>query len=569
MTATDAGPRARLSARTIPEALAERAARTPDKLAVVAEDARGGVLRLTYADVERESRRVAKALIASGVGKGDRVAIWAPNVWEWVTAYYGTQLAAATTVPVNTRFKGPEAAYVLAKSGASTLLTVTGFLGTDYLGWLEGAAAEQPTPALRRRVVLRGEVPEGAVGFEDFLRAGDAVSDAVLDERTASLGPDDRSDISFTSGTTGSPKGAVATQAQVCAPFGAWADVVGLRADDRIMIIAPFFHSFGSKAGLFTALLAGATVHPRLTFDPAGCLRLIENERITVVPGPPAIFHGLLADPARSAHDLSSLRLAVTGSSDVPTDLVLAMRGELGFEHVVTGYGLTESSGVATMCSHTDDPETVARTAGRAIPGVEVRIDGGGGAPAPTGTRGEILLRGYNVMSGYWRDPERSAEAFVDGWLRTGDIGELDDAGYLRVTGRSKDMYIRGGENVYPVEVEHALARHGDVREAAVIGVPDARFGEVGRAFVVPRPGAGLDAESLIAWARTRMANYKVPRYVTFLDELPKNASAKVFKPALRELARAAEADGGGRTDGGGTDGGADGGRGDGAGEGA
>jgi acyl-CoA synthetase (AMP-forming)/AMP-acid ligase II len=520
---------------TIPALIRDRARQVADELHIVGPNADGSTARLTFGEVDRLSRDVAKALLQHGVQHGDRVAVWAPNIWEWITVSYGIQTAGAALVPINTRYKGREALYLLRKSGARILFTVSDFLDTDYVGMLRTAMADDPYPGLEQIVVMRGPVPDATRSLDDFVASGATVGDDIVDQRIAQIGAADRSDISFTSGTTGDPKGVVASHGQTSQPFRAWVDVVGLRSSDRVIVIAPFFHSFGSKAGFFTALLAGATVYPQLTFDPEATLQLISNESITVIPGPPAIFQTLLSHPDRQHYDLTSLRLAVTGSANVPVELVIAMRDTLGFEQVVTGYGLTEASGIATMCRYDDDPETVARTAGRAVPGVELKIVDRDENELPTGTPGEVLIRGYNVMEGYWEEPDRTAETIVDGWLRTGDIGVLDERGNLRITDRVKDMYIVGGFNAYPVEIENALVRHPDIVDAAVIGVPHDRLGETGMAWVVRRPGSSLSEKELIAWTRDELANFKVPSYVEFVDELPKNASAKVVKPQLRE----------------------------------
>lgn len=525
---------------TIPAIVGDRARRIGAKVAIVAPDADGTLRRMTYRDLEARVRQVAKALMARGTQRGDRVALWAPNIWEWIVLAFGAQSAGAAIVPVNTRYKGREAAYLLAKSGARLLFTVTDFLDTDYVDLLDRAGDRGTTvPSLEQVVVVRGAVPADAISLDEFLVGGDTVSDAELDERIASIGPGDMADVSFTSGTTGNPKGVVATHEQQSQPFRGWVEVVGLEARDRVMVIAPFFHSFGSKAGFFTSVLAGATVYPQLTFDPDATLRLIEEERISVIPGPPAIFQTLLQRPDRDAFDLSSLRLAVTGSANVPVELVVAMREVLEFDRVVTGYGLTEASGIATMCRWDDDPETIARTAGRALPGVRIRIVGPNGDELPAGENGEVLIAGYNVMTGYWDEPEETARTVVDGWLHTGDIGFLDERQNLRITDRAKDMYIVGGFNAYPVEIENTLGRHRAIRQAAVIGVPDERLGEVGMAFVILEPGFDLTEGELIAWTRDELANFKVPRYVEFVDELPKNASEKVLKPTLRAAAPA------------------------------
>ena len=310
----------------------------------------------------------------------------------------------------------------------------------------------------------------------------------------------------------------------------AWAGCAQLTSADRYLIVNPFFHSFGYKAGILACLLTGATMVPQLVFDAGEAMRLIEDMQITVLPGAPTIYSSILDHPERRSRDLSSLRLAVTGAAVVPVALVERMRAELTFDEVLTAYGLTEAV-VATMCRPGDDQKTVATTSGRATAGFEVSIagDGDGGEP------GEILLRGPNVMLGYLDDPAATAEAIDSaGWLHTGDVGLLDERGYLTITDRLKDMYICGGFNVYPAEVEQALARHEGVAETAVVGMPDGRLGEVGKAYVVRRPGADPDAAELIEFCRATLANYKVPREVEFRSELPRNPAGKVLKRLLR-----------------------------------
>ena len=337
------------------------------------------------------------------------------------------------------------------------------------------------------------------------------------------------SDIIFTSGTTGRPKGAVITHAQTLRAYEVWADLAGLRRGDRYLIVNPFFHTFGYKAGVIACLMRGATMIPQPVFDVDTVLANIASERVSVLPGPPTLHQSLLDHAARDAHDLSALRLVVTGAAVVPLRLVERLRGELGVETVLTAYGLSEASGIVTMCRRGDEPTVIASTSGRAIPGTEVRVE------APLGTPGELLVRGFNIMQGYYEDPTATAEVLTeDGWLRTGDVGVLDADGNLRITDRIKDMFIVGGFNAYPAEIEQLLGLHPDVADVAVIGIPDARLGEVGKAYVVRQAGSVLTGDDLIAWARREMANYKVPRAVEFLGELPRNASGKVVKGELR-----------------------------------
>jgi acyl-CoA synthetase (AMP-forming)/AMP-acid ligase II len=491
-----------------------------------------GDVRLTFAELAGEIEKVAAALIASGVEPGERIAVWAPNVWEWAATALAIHSVGAVLIPLNTRFKGPEAGYVIGAARATRLFTVTDFLDTDYVALLDGA---EGLDSLREIVILRGTVPDGCVPFADFVARGADVDRVVVRARADAVAPDDLADIMFTSGTTGAPKGAMLMHAPSIRAYDAWSTVVGLREGDRYLIINPFFHTFGLKAGILASLVKGATIVPHPVFDVPSVMRRVVEERISMLPGPPAIFQTILNHPDLASFDLSTLRLSVTGAAAIPTQMIVDMREKLGFENVVTGYGLTESHGIATMCRHTDDPETIAKTAGRPIPDVEVRVVDQEGAGVPQGEPGEVVVRGYNLMRGYLDNPDATAETVdADGWLHTGDIAVLDPGGNLVITDRIKDMYIVGGFNAYPAEIENTMNRHEAVAQVAVIGVPDARLGEVGMAFVIPATGSSVEPDALIAWCREQMANYKVPRYVQVVDALPLNPSGKVLKYELR-----------------------------------
>jgi acyl-CoA synthetase (AMP-forming)/AMP-acid ligase II len=524
-----------LAARTIPELVETAAAQFGSRVAI--ED---GAARISFAALAAEMRRAARAFLAAGVEAGDRVAIWAPNQWEWVVAATGLQAAGAVLVPLNTRFKGREAGYVLRKSRARVLVTVGEFLGARYVD----AIAGDDLPDLVRIVLLRGEAGDSRVqAWDEFLRAGRAVADDVLRARIDAVAPDDLSDILFTSGTTGAPKGVMTTHAQNLRVFEVWTGGIGLRAGDRYLVVNPFFHSFGYKGGWFACILRGATCLPHAVFDVSAVLGRIARERVSVLPGPPSLYQSLLAHPDRAVSDLSSLRLAVTGAAPVPVELVHRMRSELGFSTVLTAYGLTESCGVVSMCRPEDDAETISTTSGRAIPGVEVRCVDEKGAEVARGEPGEIVVRGYNVMRGYFEDAAETANAIdADGWLHTGDVGVMDARGYLRITDRIKDLYIYSGFNCYHAEIESLMYGSGWFERVAVVGVPDERMGEVGMAFVVPAPGKSFTPDDVVAWCRAHMANYKVPRRVEIVDALPLNASGKVLKFELRERARTSSA---------------------------
>ncbi|MFB7647246.1 FadD3 family acyl-CoA ligase [Streptomyces sp. NPDC056084] len=492
--------------------------------------------RLSYAELGERVERAAAACIAAGVEPGDRVAIWAPNTTDWIVSALGAVTAGAVLVPLNTRFKGAEAAYVLDSSRAKLLFVTGTFLGTSYVASLRRATAEGPGPGplpslphLEQVVVLSDDAPDNFRTWKDFLAGGEGIPGAEVAARADAIAPDAPSDIVYTSGTTGRPKGAVITHAQTLRGYAIWSELAGLREGDRYLIVNPFFHTFGYKAGIIACLMRGATMVPQPVFNIDTALANIAAERISVLPGPPTLHQSLLDHPTRDQHDLSALRLVVTGAAVVPLRLVERLRGELGVDTVLTAYGLSEASGIVTMCRRGDPAGVIAATSGRAIPGTEVRVLAGPGEP------GEILVRGFNVMRGYFEDPAETARAIdPDGWLHTGDIGVLDEAGNLRITDRIKDMFIVGGFNAYPAEIEQLLGLHPEVADVAVIGVPDPRLGEVGRAYVVRRPGSPLTADDLIAWSRREMANYKVPREVEFVPELPRNASGKVVKGELR-----------------------------------
>jgi HIP---CoA ligase len=512
--------------RSIPEMSAAAADRFGDRLAI--ED---GPTRLTFAELFDHARSFGAALVSSGIEPGDRVAVWAFNCAEWVVALLGISLSGAVLVPINTRFKGLEAADLLSRTQAKVLVTVTDFLGTDYVAMLRGT--DLALPDLATVVVARGAAPDGTEAWAGFLGRASEADRAEVDARWPSLDAHDLSDILFTSGTTGQPKGVLMTHGRTLCVATDWVEMTGLSADDRYLMVNPYFHMFGLKAGILACLASGATMLPEAVFDVDRILARVGSEHVTVLPGPPTLYQSMLDHPDRGGHDLSSLRVAVTGAADIPVELIRRVDEELPFSVIITGYGLTEA-GTAVATGPGDDVATVATTVGRPRPGFEVRIVNDG-SDAPAGAAGEVLLRGGSVMAGYLNDPEATDRTLSpEGWLRTGDIGVLDDAGYLRIVGRLKDMFIVGGFNAYPAEIEHALLRHPDIQQAAVIGIPDQRLGEVGMAFVVTKSGADA-VPDLVAWCRDQMANYKVPRVVEVVDELPMTATGKVMKDVLRE----------------------------------
>ncbi|CAM3153294.1 FadD3 family acyl-CoA ligase [Tsukamurella hominis] len=495
--------------RTIAAALRDAAERFGEHTAVV-----DGDLRISYADLHGRARDVARAFLAEGIRRGDRVAVCAPNGHEWIEAALGAAYIGAVLVPVNTRYTGPEIVDLLVRTRARAFVVAGPFLGVDRLELVLETAGGLPADIAS---VLR--LPE----WDGVPARGARITDAELDGAAAAVTPDDPSDIFFTSGTSGRSKGAMSTHAQTLANAANWAELVGVTDADRYLILSPFFHIFGYKAGVLAALQSGATIHPAQTFDVLVAFDLIQRERISVLPGVPTVHQMLLDHPDRGRYDLSSLRAATTGAATIPVVLIERMRAEL-YERVLTAYGLSEAP-VVTMCRADDAPEVIATTSGRAVRDMEVRI----------ADDGEILVRGPNVIAEYFEDPEATAKAFdADGWFHTGDAGSMDDAGNLRITDRIKDMFTNGGFNVYPAEIEQVIARIPGVAESAVVGVPEPRLGEVGKAFVVLTAGRELTEDAVIEHCREFLANFKVPRSVEFVSELPRNATGKVLKRVLR-----------------------------------
>ena len=504
---------------TIPAILRAAAEQYGDRPAYVVRGADGD-RTLSYADLLAEVRELARRYVGHGLAPGERVVVWGPNSIEWVIAALATTYAGATLVPANSRYTGHEVADLVDRTGATTVLVADGFLGRQQLEELRAASEIASVRVL-------GNLSEPRLSRIALDHRGEErqVREATAEEveaRADAVTPDDVADILFTSGTTGRPKGAMSAHRQSIGVARAWAELGGVSPDDRYLVINPFFHSFGYKIGILVGLLTGATLYPVATFDLDETMRLIETERITLLPGAPTIYQSLLAAPGRADHDLSSLRLAVTGAAVVPVVLIERMREELEIDHVVTAFGMTEAV-VVTMCREGDSAETVATTNGRAVPGMETRI----------ADNGELLVKGDYVMLGYLDDPAATAEAIdADGWLHTGDIGELDEHGNLRITDRLKDMYISGGFNVYPAEVEQTLMRMDGIDDVAVVGVPDERMGEIGKAYVV----GSAAAADIVAFAKERLANFKVPRLVEHVEVLPRNLSGKVLKNELRGL---------------------------------
>ncbi len=508
---------------SIPALLRSNAASIGQFLAVV-----DGQRRVTFEEFYDLVLNASAAYLRAGLKKRDRVGIWAQNSLEWLIAALGVQSAGGIIVPLNTRLKGREAQYILNKSRARFLVMAGEFLGTRYPELLK----DIDLPTLERRIVIGGT---GDESWDSFVAPVTDADRAAAAKAIDTIAATDTCFIIFTSGTTGNPKGVMAGHGQCLEVYRLWAESVGVRPGDRYLIVNPFFHTFGYGAGILSCLIMGATIYPQAIFDVPAMAETIARERITVLPGSPAVFQSILDSGVHKTGDLKSLRLSVTGASAIAPALIERMRNELGIRSVMAGYGLTETCGTVSMTAGDDSAERVAYTCGRPLIGIEVKCVDEANNQVPTGSAGEIVVRGFNVMQGYFEDAKATAEAMdADGWLHTGDVGIFDADGYLKITDRKKDMFIVGGFNCYPAEIEKIMMSNTGVSQVAVVGVPDHRMGEVGKAYVVPRPGVQITSEEIIAWCREQMANYKVPRYIDIVETLPLTAMGKVQKFELR-----------------------------------
>lgn len=563
---------------TIPEMMRDVAARHARADAVV-----DGATRLDFEALHREALRFARALESQGVGAGDAIAIWASNGWRWVVAASGAWQVGAIVVSLASRWKAAEVGPLIERVGARVLVVDEESAGERLLdalvarhaavggsggsvGSVASVASVVPAASAAVAASVRSGPPIPALacleqivvldrGAGESAVAADAGSIASWDAFVArgegrpwpdggAARPESVAQILFTSGTTGSPKGVELVHRQLLSAYWDWSGIGGLRAGDRFLVIPPYSHGFGMNGGILACWMRGVANVPVAVFDPRTTLEAIARERISVISGPPTLFATLMNLEGFAPERTRTLRTAFVGAAAVPTELIQAMRARMGIERVINAYGLIEVCVVSMTRS--DDPESVvATTTGRAMPGVEVRIvalgeDGAvrDAVDVPDGSPGEVWVRSQGVMRGYFRDPEQTAAAIVEGgWCRTGDVGIRDEQGHIRVVDRLKDAYNCGGFSAFPAEIENHLLEHPALAQVAVVGVPDARLGEVGHAFVIPRAGRRVDPEAIVAWARDRMANYKAPRRVHVLESLPLNANGKVRKEVLRARA--------------------------------
>jgi len=514
---------------TIGADLDRTAARVGDHEALV-ECASGR--RWTYPELVADVDACALGLDALGVGKGDRVGIWAPNCAEWVFVQYGTAKLGAVLVNINPAYRTHELAFVLKQAGISVLVAAPEFKTSDYRVMVDVVRGDCPE---LRDVVFLGD-PE----WEQLLAAGRAADRAVLDERAAQLSPDDPINIQYTSGTTGFPKGATLTHHNLLNNGFFVGEGCGYTEADRVCIPVPYYHCFGMGMGNLGCTSHGATmVIPAPGFDAAATLQAVQDERCTSLYGVPTMFIAELALPDFASYDLSTLRTGIMAGSPCPVEVMRRVVEEMGMAEVTICYGMTETSPVSTQTGADDDLDRRTSTVGRTHPHLESKvIDPDSGLTVPRGTPGELCTRGYSVMLGYWNEPQKTAEVLDQArWMHTGDLAVMDEAGYVNIVGRIKDMVIRGGENVYPREVEEFLYTNPDVVDAQVIGVPDDRFGEELMAWVQLREGAEpLTAEALRAFCAGKLAHFKVPRYVKVVDGFPMTVTGKVRKVEMREV---------------------------------
>ena len=517
-----------LLGRTIGDDLAATVARFGDREALV--DVPTG-RRWSYLDLEAEVDRVALGLLDLGVEQGDRVGIWAPNGSEWVLVQYATAKIGAVLVNINPAYRTHELQFVLRQSGTKLLVAAPAFKTSDYAAMIDEVRGGCPD--------LVGSILFGSPSWDDLLERGDRGARGDLTARAAALGFDDAINIQYTSGTTGFPKGATLSHHNILNNGYFTGELLGYAPDDRVCVPVPFYHCFGMVLGNLAATSHGSCiVIPAAAFEPAATLQAVQDERCTSLYGVPTMFIAELALPDFGHYDLSSLRTGIMAGSPCPVEVMKRVVAEMHMDEVTICYGMTETSPVSTMTRREDDLERRVSTVGTVMPHVEVEVvDPDTGLPAPTGTPGELCTRGYSVMLRYWDEPGLTAESVDEArWMHTGDLATMDEEGYVAIVGRIKDMVIRGGENVYPREIEEFLYNHPDIEDVQVIGVPDDKYGEELMAWVRLRPDADeLTIEALRAYCEGKLAHYKVPRHLHLTDEFPMTVTGKVRKVEMRE----------------------------------
>jgi len=511
-----------------------------------------GSQRVTFDTLMDKVNSMANALLKMGVKKDDKVAIWMSNVPEWVYAHYACIKIGAPLIPLNTRYKVHELEYILKQSDSTTLFMMDHFLKIDFVPMIYEVCPElkeckpgelrcEKLPLLKRVIMLSEQSHPGILDYNEVLESGkDYASSDTVKKAQEAVTPEDTYIIPYTSGTTGFPKGVVTTNYQYSRIMEAVSARFQMSDKDRILVVSPFSHNMGNMTGMLLGACNGACILPMEQFDPGDALRIIDEEKISKFTGSPTMYIMMLDHPDFAKRDTTSIKASVIGGADVSPDLVRTIMDKMGIKDLISAYGLTENTGVSTMSQPDDPPEVVANTAGRLIfDDCELKVlDPDTGVEVPRGTQGELRSRGFYVMKEYYKQPEETTKAFASGgWFRTGDLGTMDEKGYIKITGRLKDMFITGGVNAYPAEIESFLMTHPKISMVSVVGVPDRRMGEVAMAFVKLKEGETATEEELISFARGKMANYKAPKYVKFVDDFPMTATGKIQKFVLKKTA--------------------------------
>ncbi|MGB9081712.1 MAG: AMP-binding protein [Desulfuromonadaceae bacterium] len=532
---------------TVGSLLDDMARRYPDTEALVYPERN---LRYTYRQFNDACRRIAKGLLRMGVKKGDNIAIWAYNVPEWVLLQFASAKIGAVLVTVNTSYKSAELEYILEQSDSTSLFMVGSFKDTDYVetlavvvpevaGSTPGRLVSPKLPFLKNIIYIGGTTPAGMFNFDSIIQMGEGVPDAELESVEATLDCHETINMQYTSGTTGFPKGVMLTHYNIVNNGFNIGECMKLTEKDRLCIPVPFFHCFCCVLAVMACVTHGTTMVPVEIFDPLKVLQTVEKEKCTALHGVPTMFIAELEHPEFATFDLSTLRTGIMAGSPCPIEVMKKVISQMHASEITIAYGQTESSPVITQ-TRTDDPiELRVATVGRSLPDVETRIvDIESGATLPPGKQGELCTRGYHVMKGYYKMPDETARAIDgDGWLHTGDLAIMDENGYCKITGRIKQMIIRGGENIYPREIEEFLYTHPKVSDIQVYGVPDRKYGEQVMAAIILKKGVEMSEDEVRDYCRGKIANYKIPKYVKFVDGYPMTASGKIQKFKMREMA--------------------------------
>jgi fatty-acyl-CoA synthase len=538
---------ANLLSITIGKLLQEKARLHPNHEAVVYADRD---LRMTYEEFDQYCRKIAKGLMKLGIEKGDHIAIWASNTPEWLACQFATGKMGGVLVTVNTNYRTAELEYLLKQSDSNTIILMNQFKDSSYIDMLyeivpelkdskPGQLESIKLPFLKNVIVLGSHSYPGTFNFEDIVKLSDDIEDGKLEQRMDSLDPDDVINMQYTSGTTGFPKGVMLTHSNIINNAYNIANCMKLTKDDKLCIPVPFFHCFGCVLGTMACVTVGATMVPVQEFHPRKVLQTVQDEKCTGLHGVPTMFIAELNDPEFHSYDLSSLRTGIMAGSNCPIEVMKAVIEKMGAKEITIAYGQTESSPVI-MQTRTDDPiEVRVDSVGRALPNVEVKIvEPGTSLEVPVGVQGELCTRGYHVMKGYYKNPEATLEAIdEDGWLHTGDLAVMDENGYCKITGRLKDMIIRGGENIYPREIEEFLYQHSKVLDVQVVGIPDEVYGEEVMAWIILKEGQIATIEEIQEYCKGKISKHKIPRYMNFTDSYPMTASGKIQKFRLKEQA--------------------------------